>query len=123
MLKPAWKDSILQILEGTLSTIREEVDKLPQRHSDLWDVFKQVDNRSDEEAYELLLADEAIRDEFYERLKEYGKNLAIAISSEKFVSEVSSEKLQMYRQDLRRFENLKASVRQTICRIHSFWRL
>lgn len=99
-------------LEGTLSTIREEIDKLPQRHSDLWDVFKQVGNRSDEEAYELLLADEAIRDEFYERLKEYGKNLAIAISSEKFVSEVSSEKLQMYRQDLRRFENLKASVRQ-----------
>ena len=60
-------------LEGTLTTIREVVDKLPQRHADLWDVFKQVGNRSDEEAYELLLADEAIRDEFYERLKEYGK--------------------------------------------------
>lgn len=98
-------------LEGTLSTIREEIDKLPQRHSDLWDVFKQIDNRSDEEAFEMLLSDEAIRDEFYERLKNYGKTLAIAISSEKFVSEVSSEKLQMYRQDLRRFENLKAAVR------------
>lgn len=99
-------------LEGTLANIREEIEKLPQHHSDLWDVFKQVGNRSDEEAYELLLADVAVREEFYERLKTYGKTLAIAISSEKFVSEVSSEKLQMYRQDLRRFENLKASVRQ-----------
>ncbi len=99
-------------LEGTLTTIREEIDKLPQRHSDLWDIFKPVKNRSDEEAYELLLADEAIRDEFYERLKGFGKTLAIAISSEKFVSEVSHKVLQIYRQDLRRFENLKASVRQ-----------
>ena len=99
-------------LEGTLLTTREEIDKLPRRHSDLWDVFKNVGNRLDEEAYELLLADEVIRDEFYERLKEYGKNFAIAISSEKFVSEASSEKLRMYRQDLLRFENLKASVCQ-----------
>lgn len=99
-------------LEGTLTAIREVVDKLPQRHSDLWDVFKQIENRSDEEAYELLLADEAIRDEFYERLKDFGKTLAIAVSSEKFVSEVSPEILQMYRYDLRRLESLKSSVRR-----------
>lgn len=99
-------------LEGTLTTIREEVDKLPQRHSDLWEIFKEVNNRADEEAYELLLADEAIRDDFYERLRDYGKTLSIAVSSEKFVSEVSLEKLQQYCQDLRRFENLKTSVRR-----------
>lgn len=58
-------------LEGTLTSIREEVDKLPQRYSDLWEVFKEVNNRADEEAYELLLADEAIQDEFYERLRDY----------------------------------------------------
>ncbi|MEX1013500.1 MAG: type I restriction endonuclease subunit R [Waddliaceae bacterium] len=99
-------------LEGTLSTIKEEVDKLEQRHSDVWDVFKEIENRADEEAYERLLADEAIRDEFYERLKAYGKTLAIAVSSEKFVSEISPEKLQMYRQDIRKFENLKSAVRR-----------
>ncbi len=106
-------------LEGTLGKISDEIAKMPQRNSDLWDVFREVKNQKDEEAYEQLLADESIRDEFYEHLKEYGKALGIALSSEKFVTDTPSEKLQTYRQDLKRFENLKVAVKrryaETIC--------
>ena len=42
-------------LRGTLTSIYEEVAKLPQRYSDLWELFKEVKNRHDEEAYEVLL--------------------------------------------------------------------
>src|SRR5690606_7696644 len=52
-------------LAGTLTSINEEVFKLPQRYSDLWDLFKEVKNSKDEEAYEVLLADDELREEFY----------------------------------------------------------
>jgi type I restriction enzyme R subunit len=97
-------------LVGTLASIQSEIEKLPSRYSDLWDLFKTVKHSSDEEAYEVLLADEELREEFYARLAEFGKNLAIALSSEKFLSETDEKTLVGYKTDLRKFQSLKASV-------------
>lgn len=98
-------------LQGTLTSVKEEVDKLPQRYSDLWDLFKEVKNQRDEEAYELLLSDRAIREEFYQRLADYSKSLGLALSTEQFVIKTSETKLKQYKDDLKRFQNLKASVK------------
>jgi len=98
-------------LEGTLTSVREEVSKLPQRYSDLWDLFKKVGNRYDEEAYEVLLGDTALREEFYRRLADYAKTLGIALSTEQFVMETADDKLRRYKDDLKRFRNLRASVK------------
>jgi type I restriction enzyme R subunit len=98
-------------LAGTLISINEEVCKLPQRYSDLWDLFKEVKNKRDEEAFEVLLADEALREEFYERLSDYRKTLAIALSAEQFIMGTEERKLKSYKDDLRRFQNLKAAVK------------
>jgi type I restriction enzyme R subunit len=100
-----------QDIAGTLTSINEEVAKLPQRHADLRDVFKEVKNQQDEEAYELLLADEKRRNEFYERLTEFAKTLSIAMSSEQFISTTPEKKLYGYKSDLKRFTNLRASVK------------
>lgn len=98
-------------LAGALVSIQEEVKKLPQRHADLWDLFKEVKNQHDEEAYEQLLADEKLRESFYERLAAFGKTLSIAMSSEQFIASTPEQKLQSYKTDLMRFTNLKASVK------------
>ena len=98
-------------LAGALVSINEEVGKLPQHHADLWDLFKEVKNQHDEEAYEQLLADEKLRESFYERLAAYGKTLSIAMSSEQFIASTPEKKLQSYKNDLKRFTNLKASVK------------
>jgi len=98
-------------LEGSLTSINEEVAKLPQRYSDLWDLFKQVRNQHDEEAFEILLADDALREEFYQRLSDYSRTLAIALSSEQFVMKTDEHKLSSYKGDLRRVQSLKASVK------------
>ena len=45
-------------LHDTLTNLADEVRKLPQKHSDLWDVFKSIGNKSDKEAFELFLGDE-----------------------------------------------------------------
>lgn len=98
-------------LAGTLISVHEEVAKLPQRHSDLWDVFKEVRNQHDEEAYETLLADDALREAFYERLAEYGHTLGLALSTERFIMATSDAKLQQYKDDYKRFRKLKISVK------------
>jgi len=98
-------------LAGALVSIQEEVKKLPQRHADLWDLFKEVKNQHDEEAYEQLLADEKLRETFYERLAAFSKTLSIAMSSEQFIASTPEQKLQSYKTDLKRFTNLKASVK------------
>jgi len=98
-------------LAGTLTSINEEVFKLPQRYSDLWDLFKEVKNSKDEEAYEVLLADDELREEFYECLSAYSKSLGIALSSEQFIMTSDEKKLKNYKDDLKRFQNLKAAVK------------
>lgn len=98
-------------LHGALSSIHEEIKQLPQRHSDLWDIFKTVKNRQDEEAFEALLADEKLRGDFYDRLSVFAKTLAIAMSSEQFVEQTPAQRIQSYKNDLKRFVNLKAAVK------------
>ena len=100
-----------QDLEGTLTSIQEEVSKLPQRYSDLWDLFKAVKTQHDEEAYEVLLADDALREEFYQRLADYARTLGIALSSEQFIMTTPEATQQRYKDDLKRFQNLKAAVK------------
>ncbi|MGI6169963.1 MAG: type I restriction endonuclease subunit R, partial [Christensenellales bacterium] len=98
-------------LVGTLTSINSEIEKLPSRYSDLWDLFKTVKHSYDEEAYEVLLADDELREEFYGRLSEFGKTLGIALSSEKFLTETDEKTLSRYKADLRKFQSLKASVK------------
>lgn len=98
-------------LKGALSSIHEEIKQLPQRHSELWDIFKTVKNRQDEEAFEVLLADEKMRADFYDRLAAFAKTLAIAMSSEQFIEQTPAQRIQSYKNDLKRFVNLKAAVK------------
>lgn len=98
-------------LEGALTSIHEETKALPQRHAELWDLFKTVKNRQDEEAFEQHLADEKLRADFYQRMSAYAKTLAIALSSERFITETPEQKLRAYKNDLKRFVNLKAAVK------------
>ena len=99
-------------LEGALTDISKEVEKLPQRHSDLWQLFHKVKNRLDAEEFEQLLSDEALRVKFYERLSEFARTLGVCLSTLKFVEETPEERQRKYREDLRFFENLRLSVRR-----------
>jgi type I restriction enzyme R subunit len=98
-------------LKGALASIQEETKALPQRHAELWDLFKTVKNRQDEDAFEQLLAFDPLRADFYERLSAYAKTLAIALSTERFITDTPEQKLRAYKSDLKRFVNLKAAVR------------
>jgi type I restriction enzyme, R subunit len=99
-------------LIGTLTDISDEVKKLPQKHADLWDIFKNVANRRDAEAYQQLLRDEAVRGIFYEKLAAYARALKIALSSIDFHKNTDGKKIQRYKDDLAFFANLRVAVIQ-----------
>jgi type I restriction enzyme R subunit len=99
-------------LQGTLVDVAEHVRTLPQKHSDLLDVFKGVRNRSDVEEYERLLAENALREDFYKRLSSFARTLAIALSSVKFIEDTPNAKVERYKNDLKFFMKLRMSVRR-----------
>jgi type I restriction enzyme R subunit len=99
-------------LTGAVIDTREEVAKLPQRHSDLWATFKEVANKKDVECFEVHLAPEDKRQEFYEALREYQKTLTVALATEHFYDETPEERIRTYKADLKFFRSLRASVQQ-----------
>lgn len=99
-------------LAGTLTDVSEEIRKLPEKHCQLWDLFSSLKNKKDEEAYELLLEDEEVRSNFYERLSSFSRCLAIALSSATFQEETPANKVEKYKADLKFFMKLRTSVRK-----------
>jgi type I restriction enzyme R subunit len=97
-------------LTGTLTNINEEVNKLPQKHSEVWDIFKTVANKRDAEAYQLILKDEAVRVIFYDKLSSFAKCLKMALSSIQFHKETDEKTMNRYKDDLAMFLKLRLAV-------------
>lgn len=96
--------------QEAVSPLESAVHELPQRHSDVWDVFKTVARTFDHEATERYLADETERQRFYERLTAYAKTLRLAVASVAFHEKTPAERIDRYRSDLKYFMQLRASV-------------
>ncbi len=99
-------------LQGTLININEEIKKLPQKHSELWDIFKTISNKRDAEPYQLLLKDEALRVVFYDKLATFAKILKLAFSSIEFHKKTDEKTIQRYKDDLTFFIKLRTAVLQ-----------
>jgi type I restriction enzyme R subunit len=107
-------------MTDTLRDIDTQIDRLPQLHSDLWDIFKTVKNKQDGEEIERFLSNDEIRDEFYERLLAFAKCLAIAMSSASFLENTDEAKIGKYKSDLKRFMDLRKSVKLRYAEAISF---
>ncbi|MFY0673979.1 MAG: type I restriction endonuclease subunit R [Bacteroidia bacterium] len=99
-------------LAGTLTNINEEIKKLPQVHSDVWDIFKTIKNKYDEPAYEELLQDDAIRHSFYEKVSAFARLLKLALSSIEFINKTPEEQINKYKRDAKFFLALRLSVKR-----------
>lgn len=108
----AFADFDEEDLQGVLINIMDEVEKLPQRHSQVWEVFKTVENKHDKEALERFLAEEDVRHTFYERLTAFVKTLHTALASDQFHQRTPEEKIEEYIRDSKFFLSLRRSVQQ-----------
>ena len=100
----------LDVFRETLESVDSEIAKLPQKYSELWDLFKSIPNKRDLEAYAQSLRDEDRRQEFYERLTAYASCLKIALSTRDFHLQTPDEKIKQYKDDLNMFVKLRSAV-------------
>ncbi|MEJ7820926.1 MAG: HsdR family type I site-specific deoxyribonuclease [Chitinophagaceae bacterium] len=99
-------------LIGTLTNMANEIERLPQAHSEVWDIFKEVKNKYDEPAYEELLSDDAKRHSFYEKLSLYLRLLKLALSSLEFNNNTPEKQIDKYKKDAAFFLALRVSVKR-----------
>ncbi len=97
---------------GAVTDMSQEVDKLPQRHSDLWAVFNEVPNKKDTEALERFLEPEDKRQQFYEALTNFARSLKVALSTVAFYENTPEGRINTYKADLKFFHHLRLSVKQ-----------
>lgn len=97
-------------IQDALVSAQEEIKKLPQLHSDLWEIFNGI-NKYDVEAYEQYLKYEDDRDKFYDKLSQYSKVLQLALGNFKFLEETPEKKIVTYKNDLKFFLNLRVSLK------------
>ncbi|MFQ5455255.1 MAG: type I restriction endonuclease subunit R [Nitrospirota bacterium] len=102
------RDDLFNIIED----ISVPTQTLPQKHSDLWDIFKSVKNKGDEDACGRRLTDKPLRIEFYKRFSRYARTMAVAVSSLKFLKETPEEKIAVYRRDLIFFKEIRRTVQR-----------
>jgi type I restriction enzyme R subunit len=100
-------------LEGTLTNLSDEIKKLPQSHSELWDIFKEIRGKNLEPtAYEELLKPDDIRNKFYEKLSKFARLLKMALSSVEFVTNTKDAKIKSYKKDALFFLKLRVDVKR-----------
>ncbi|MFN8251088.1 MAG: HsdR family type I site-specific deoxyribonuclease [Ferruginibacter sp.] len=97
-------------LDGTINNIAEEIKKLPQRHSEVVDVFKAVKNKKDKEELERFLSAKDRRDYFAEKLIAFGRNLQTALSSDEIYNLFSNEKIAFFITEFKFYNSLRSSL-------------
>jgi type I restriction enzyme R subunit len=98
----------LNDVQDVLTDIRKVMQQLPQRHAELWDVFKSVPNKHDQMAFAKSLEAEETRSRFYDALTRFARVLKVAVGSAVFHTETKPELVERYRRDLKYFAQLRA---------------
>src|SRR5699024_8342178 len=78
-------------LAGTLHDSMEIIGELRENYSQLLDMFNDISQKDDREAYEEKLADQKMREEFYAALNRLEKSLKYAISSTSVYNAIEQE--------------------------------
>ena len=97
-------------VDTALFNIGDEIGKLADHHAALTSLFQRVKNKTDLEEYVTILRDESIRDEFVDRLRKFSRTFEIALSSMHWLEKAPAKTVQLYRDDLKFFENLRVYI-------------
>ena len=98
-------------LSGALIDIKAEISKVKTFYSHLQDLFKPVANKYDQESYQVYLADEYKRKEFYELLSQFARALKLTLSSDKYDEILNQTEIEQYKKSLKFYEELRRAVK------------
>jgi type I restriction enzyme R subunit len=97
-------------LLNAVADMSDEVRKVPIHHAEVWDVFKEVKNKGDIEALERCIAQKDIRDQFYDALSQFARTLQVALASDTFYEEFTTQQIGFYKAELKKLQSLRFSV-------------
>jgi len=117
----------IEDIEGLYSNVDTEYKKLPALHDKLWSFFGHIHNRLDQEPYRQVFmpkyeadpdgvevdARQALREDFYEAVTEFGMCLKTALSTQSFFEDkaFTEDDIRLYKSDLKWFSDLRKTVR------------
>lgn len=98
-------------IAGALVDVISTIGLLKQAYTNIIAIFKAVKNKNDKEEYEIVLADEEIRDDFYNELCQFGKFFGIALASEHVYNALGENEITNYKSELKFYQELRAAVK------------
>lgn len=104
-------------LKGVVVDVMTSIGDLRNTYSQLVELFAPVSNKHDSEAVEVFLADEKIREDFYNRLCAFGRALSIVLNAEKAYNAIPKDERQTYQNAFVFFSKVRRSVKIRYCEI------
>ena len=98
-------------IKGVVVDVMAYVARLRETYSQLNDIFTPVGNKRDVEEIEILLADEELREKFYDALCKYGRAFNMVMSSERAFAAFTREEIEMYRDTFVFYSKIRKSVK------------
>ena len=102
-------------LKGAIADIVSVVGNLRQSYSRLEDLFISVKNKNDIEEIEVFLYDENKRNEFYDLLCQFGKDLAVVLNSEVAYEDIPKGERITYQNAFAFYSKVRRSVKVRYC--------
>ena len=98
-------------IKSSVYYIDTEINNMFEAYEKLKEIFKDIKNKNDLEEYEILLEDEKIRKDFYNKLCKFGSMLGIILPSDQAYYKVGKEKISELRKALAFYQKLRATVK------------
>lgn len=98
-------------IKSSVYYIDTEINNMFEAYEDLKELFKDIKNKNDLEEYEILLEDEKIRKDFYNKLCKFGSMLGVILPSDQAYYKVGKEKISELRKAISFYQKLRATVK------------
>lgn len=98
-------------IKSSVYFIDTEINNMFEAYEKLKEIFKDIKNKNDLEEYEVLLENEKIRKDFYDKLCKFGSMLGIILPSDQAYYKVGKEKISELRKALAFYQKLRATVK------------
>lgn len=98
-------------IKSSVYYIDTEINNMFKAYEELKELFKDIKNKNDLEEYEVLLEDEKIRKDFYNKLCKFGSMLGIILPSDQAYYRIGREKISELRKAISFYQKLRATLK------------
>ena len=102
-------------LKGVVVDVMTAIGDLRSSYTQLVELFSPVSNKNDSEAVEVFLADDKIREDFYNLLCAFGRALNLVLNAEKAYNALPKEERKKYQDTFVFFAKVRRSVKIRYC--------